>query len=82
MESIGDYNHDGIVDTADYVVWRKTDGTQAGYNLWRANFGRTAGNGSAAGGAVPEPTALATVCIAALFCLRHCRAVCYLPWAR
>ena len=26
----GDYNRDGTVDAADYVVWRKTDGTQAG----------------------------------------------------
>ena len=23
----GDFNHDGTVDAADYVVWRKTDGT-------------------------------------------------------
>ncbi len=29
----GDYNLDGIVDAADYVVWRKTDGTQAGYDV-------------------------------------------------
>ncbi len=26
----GDYNHDNIVDAADYVVWRKTDGTRLG----------------------------------------------------
>jgi hypothetical protein len=52
----GDYNNDGKVDAADYVVWRKTDGTQPGYNLWRANFGRIAGSGSALSGAsVPEP---------------------------
>ena len=35
----GDFNNDGTVDAADYVVWRKTDGTQAGYDRWRANFG-------------------------------------------
>jgi hypothetical protein len=62
----GDFNEDGAVDAADYVVWRKTDASQAGYDLWRANFGRTAGSGSAdhpAGGApspslaaVPEPS--------------------------
>jgi hypothetical protein len=52
----GDFNHDGRVNAADYVVWRKTDGSQAGYNSWRMNFGRTSGSGSAlAGGAVPEP---------------------------
>ena len=29
----GDYDADGDVDAADYVVWRKTDGSPAGYNL-------------------------------------------------
>ena len=39
-ESIpGDFNHDGNVDAADYVVWRKHDGTQLGYNTWRTHFG-------------------------------------------
>ena len=37
----GDFNHDGTVDAADYVVWRKTDGTPAGYNTWRTHFGQT-----------------------------------------
>ena len=32
----GDYNFDGSVDVADYVVWRKTDGTQHGYGARRA----------------------------------------------
>ena len=35
----GDYNHNGIVDAADYVVWRKglgTTYTQADYDVWRA----------------------------------------------
>ena len=39
----GDFNDDGTVDAADYVVWRKTDGTQIGYDTWRAHFGETAG---------------------------------------
>jgi len=58
----GDYNGDAVVDAADYVVWRKTDGSPAGYNDWRTNFGRT--SGSAAGqvsGAVPEPATLSLV---------------------
>jgi hypothetical protein len=52
----GDYNSSGAVDLADYVVWRNaldhavtlpndsTPGmvTQADYDVWRANFGRTA----------------------------------------
>jgi hypothetical protein len=50
----GDYNGDGAVNAADYVVWRKTDGSQAGYDTWRTNFGRTSGSGSTLG-AVPEP---------------------------
>ena len=51
----GDYNNNGIVDAADYVLWRNggplqndpTAGVQPDdYNVWRANFGRTAGAGS------------------------------------
>ena len=53
----GDYNSDGRVDAADYVVWRKTDGTQTEYDTWRANFGRTVGNGSQSDATVPEPSA-------------------------
>jgi len=44
----GDYNSNGVVDGADYVVWRdggSPDSTVAGYNLWRANFGNTGGGG-------------------------------------
>jgi T5SS/PEP-CTERM-associated repeat protein len=58
----GDFNLDGKVDAADYVVWRTgtvVAATQANYNLWRANFGNTAGSGAVAqsAGAVPEPLA-------------------------
>jgi hypothetical protein len=51
----GDFNQDGVVDAADYVLWRDTKGqtgaglpadgngdqtvNQADYDLWRANFG-------------------------------------------
>jgi hypothetical protein len=52
-----DYNGDGVVDAADYIVWRKTDGTQAGYSNWRTNFGRPINSGSTATAAVPEPLA-------------------------
>ena len=53
---LGDYNGDGSVNAADYTVWRdggSPDDTQAGYDLWAAHFGETAGSGS--GAAVPEP---------------------------
>jgi hypothetical protein len=68
-ESIpGDFNHDSRVDAADYVTWRKTDGTQLGYNTWRTHFGRTlppAGVGTAV---IPEPatTILAIICLAGI----------------
>jgi hypothetical protein len=52
----GDYNFNGTVDAADYVVWRKTNGSsQAGYDLWRMHFGETAGQVGAARAIVPEP---------------------------
>ena len=34
-----DFNHDGVVDSADYVVWRKNNGgmyTASDFDLWRA----------------------------------------------
>jgi hypothetical protein len=70
---LGDYNGNGVVDTADYVVWRKTDGSQAGYNLWRANLGRTTGgSGVGTNAGVPEPQAIALLLTGLLAaCLRH-----------
>ncbi len=62
----GDYNNDGAVNAADYVVWRKSIGTPAAYNTWRTNFGRTAGSGSMlSGAAVPEPTSFVLIFLAA-----------------
>ena len=37
----GDFNHDGIVDAADFVAWRAMGGSQADYDTWRSNFGAT-----------------------------------------
>jgi hypothetical protein len=59
----GDYNNNGTVDAADYVLWRKNPGAfggdPAGYNTWRTNFGRTSGSSAVlSGGAVPEPGAI------------------------
>jgi probable HAF family extracellular repeat protein len=62
----GDFNGNGKVDGADYVVWRKNDGTQIGYNTWRTNFGRTTASGSSFNAAIPEPSTLALLCIAAI----------------
>ncbi|HEX2475332.1 MAG TPA: hypothetical protein VHK01_11325, partial [Lacipirellulaceae bacterium] len=69
----GDFNADGAVDAADYVVWRKNDGSVEGYNTWRTNFGRTTASASAtAAAAVPEPAALSVIAgLSALFLLRQ-----------
>ncbi len=61
----GDYNEDGVVDAADYSVWRDSygqsgsglaaDGDDSGtvdeadYTIWKTHFGETAGAGSLAG---------------------------------
>jgi T5SS/PEP-CTERM-associated repeat protein/autotransporter-associated beta strand protein len=66
----GDYNNDGRVDAADYVVWRKVDGTPQGFNVWRANFGEVLDSGSGGtGGTVPEPSPIALLTI--LFAARR-----------
>ncbi len=74
----GDFNSDGIVDAADYVVWRKTDGSQAGYDRWRANFGASIGSDTARTTAtsVPEPGAwlLLIMAMPIAFALRTARA--------
>jgi hypothetical protein len=76
----GDYNDNGVVDAADYVRWRDTQGTattlpndptagmvtQEDYTVWRQNFGAgSGGSASATGAAVPEPaSALLTIAAA------------------
>jgi hypothetical protein len=63
----GDYNGDGIVDAADYTVWRKTDGSQGGYDTWRTNFGETvdSGSGTNVNATVPEPATLVMLIVTA-----------------
>lgn len=67
----GDYNFDGLVDLADYTVWRTTLGSstavaadgngngvvdQADYQVWKTTFGQSASGAiSAASANVPEP---------------------------
>ena len=77
--SSADFNHDNIVDGADYVLWRKylnqsvtlpndsTPGTSPGdYDVWRAHFGQPPGSGAGAitNGAVPEPATLVLLFVA------------------
>jgi hypothetical protein len=60
----GDYNGDGFVDAADYVLWRKDPasygGDPDGYNAWRANFGQMSpGSGTSLTSlSVPEPSVI------------------------
>jgi hypothetical protein len=72
----GDYNSNGAVDAADYVLWRNngplqnegvTPGTVTAedYTFWRSRFGAISGAGAAIS-AVPEPR---TICISLLFLL-------------
>jgi hypothetical protein len=52
----GDYNTDGTVDAADYVLWRKSGASPEAYDEWRANFGSIAGAAaSLMDASVPEP---------------------------
>jgi hypothetical protein len=78
----GDYNNNGTVDAGDYVLWRKYQGTThvlpndptggtigtSQYTTWRAHFGQPPGSGSglAAHTAVPEPTLLVLLLVAAM----------------
>lgn len=54
----GDYNLDGTVDAADYVMWRKNDSTPAGFDTWRSQFGQILGGGAniSTNASIPEPT--------------------------
>jgi autotransporter-associated beta strand protein len=68
----GDYNDDGVVDAADYTVWRDggpllnetaTKGVvdAADYTAWAGNYGATFAPGSAL--AIPEPAAVASLLV-------------------
>jgi hypothetical protein len=82
----GDYNHNGVADAADYILWRKGDPAadgnsdtvvdQSDYELWRANFGNPnppgAGSGGLAGSAVPEPASVVMLIVGLLgSCIRR-----------
>jgi hypothetical protein len=64
----GDYNQNGVVDAADYTIWRNHLGTafqlqneggispgvvdDADYAFWKSRFGATSGSGAGSGSAV------------------------------
>lgn len=73
----GDYNEDGVVDGADYVMWRHHKGSEVhvlidgdhsnvvddgDFDVWRNRFGGQPAAGALAGNnAVPEPAVLVLV---------------------
>jgi hypothetical protein len=66
---IGDFNGDNKVDSADYVVWRKTDGSALRYLNWRSHYGTGSGSGSGIGlaASVPEPASILLIVLPACF---------------
>jgi hypothetical protein len=79
----GDYNRNGIVDAADFVVWRKTLGkTGSGlaadgngsnsidvgdYGVWRTRFGSTTTAAQSSASNVPEPNGAYLFLMGAMF---------------
>jgi hypothetical protein len=78
---LGDYNRDGTVDAADYVVWQdelrqgpgRADGNHDGavdtsdYDVWKTHFGQAAANGAFANAtSIPEPATLTIILIGIL----------------
>ncbi len=77
----GDYNNDGVVNAADYTVWRDNLGPgslpneggispgvvdQADYDFWASRYGATAATSTSSAEAVPEPTGLVLLLAGAL----------------
>jgi T5SS/PEP-CTERM-associated repeat protein len=79
----GDYNNDGVVNAADYTVWRNNFGAPAGtllndadggeigpaqYATWKDSFGNAStGSGASSSAAVPEPSAIQLLIVALVF---------------
>lgn len=75
----GDFNSDGVVDAADYTVWRDglgVDFVAADYDTWVGNFGASAaGQSQSQGASIPEPAAgVLLLCSTGFAILRRKRA--------
>ena len=74
----GDYNGNGVVDMADYVLWRNGGPLQnevnsigtvdaSDYTAWRSRFGNTSGSGSGLNASqVPEPALMSLAMLGAV----------------
>ncbi len=73
----GDFNQNGAVDAADYVIWRENEtanaalpndngvGNQAArFALWRSSFGNSGAGSGLSEANIPEPTALVSAIVA------------------
>ncbi|QDV72598.1 CRTAC1 family protein [Botrimarina mediterranea] len=70
----GDYSGDGVVDAADYTVWRDGLGdqfVQSDYDVWLANYGSPLV--SRATSTVPEPVGLAAALLGVIAIARRPR---------
>ena len=81
----GDYNGDGVVDAADYIVWRDTlgqtgaglaaDGNADGiidgldYDVWAGHFGQSLPDSAGASATIPEPSTAALLAIGCILAL-------------
>ena len=81
---LGDYNSNGTVDAADYVIWRnggplQNEGASPGtidqedYSFWRSRFGMGTGLGAGGAAAVPEPHTSAVLSVCVMVILSRCR---------
>jgi hypothetical protein len=86
---LGDYNNNGVADAADYVLWRKYNGTAttlpndstpgtdaSDFTVWRSHFGQPPGSGSNSitNAAIPEPDTKLIILVGLFtFCLFHPR---------
>jgi T5SS/PEP-CTERM-associated repeat protein len=73
----GDYNYDGGVDAADYILWRKglpPSIAPTDYNTWRQHFANAsfgAGGNAVENGAIPEPSNIMLTVVAMLTTLAN-----------
>jgi hypothetical protein len=90
----GDYNRNGKVDAADYIVWRETVGmtgrfaadgngdgvvNQLDYTYWRERFGNQA-SASGAAATIPEPFNIVFWVLATAFLFTNGRGGCRHQW--
>lgn len=84
----GDYNDNGTVDAADYIVWRKHLGStsttlpndstpgsvmQEDLTVWRAHFGESSADAAGLAVVVPEPPCAMLLVLSAISALRRMR---------